>query len=139
MPSVADKGRNLWGAIVVIVGLLVIAGVFGGTVWKFSNANNVVAVLGLVTGVVGTVVTAFFGIHATAAAGTDAATAAAYADPDKAGELADKLRGVEPAPPDPRTPQPAPPEQARGWSSTSPGPAPEIDRGEDRDLGAGDE
>src|SRR5438105_2197721 len=98
MPSVADKGRNLWGAIVVIVGLLVIAGVFGGTVWKFSNATNVVAVLGLVTGVVGTIVTAFFGIHATAAAGTDAATAAAYANPEKAGELADKLRGVDPSP-----------------------------------------
>jgi hypothetical protein len=85
------------GAVVVIVGLVVVAGVFAGTVWKFRNANEIVAIVGSVTGVVGTIVTAFFGIHATAAAGIDAATAAAYADPEKAGELADKLRGVSPA------------------------------------------
>src|SRR5260370_39574756 len=97
MPSVADKWRNLMGAAVVIVGLVVVAGVFAGTVWKFRNANEIVAIVGSVTGVVGTIVTAFFGIHATAAAGIDAATAAAYADPEKAGELADKLRGVSPA------------------------------------------
>ncbi len=98
MPSAADKWRNLMGAVVVIVGLVVVAGVFAGTVWKFRNANEIVAIVGSVTGVVGTIVTAYFGIHATAAAGVDAATAAAYADPDKAGELADKLRGVSPAP-----------------------------------------
>jgi heme/copper-type cytochrome/quinol oxidase subunit 2 len=97
MPSVADKWRNLMGAAVVIVGLVVVAGVFAGTVWKFRDANEIVAIVGSVTGVVGTIVTAFFGIHATAAAGVDAATAAAYADPEKAGELADKLRGVTPA------------------------------------------
>jgi hypothetical protein len=84
------------GGVVVIVGLVVVAGVFAGTVWKFTNANEIVAIVGSVTGVVGTMVTAFFGIHATAAAGTDAATAAAYANPEKAGELADKLRGVTP-------------------------------------------
>ncbi len=86
------------GAVVVVVGLVVVAGVFAGTVWKFRNANEIVAIVGSVTGVVGTMVTAFFGIHATAAAGSDAATAAAYADPEKAGELADKLRGIAPAP-----------------------------------------
>jgi uncharacterized BrkB/YihY/UPF0761 family membrane protein len=98
MPSAADKWRSLVGGVVVIVGLVVVAGVFAGTVWKFSNANEIVAIVGSVTGVVGTMVTAFFGIHATAAAGTDAATAAAYANPEKAGELADKLRGVTSAP-----------------------------------------
>jgi hypothetical protein len=85
------------GAVVVVVGLVVVAGVFAGTVWKFGNANEIVAIVGSVIGVVGTIVTAFFGIQATAAAGIDAATAAAYADPDKAGELADKLRGASPA------------------------------------------
>jgi hypothetical protein len=100
MPSVADKWRNLMGAVVVIVGLVVVAGVFAGTVWKFGSAIDIVAVIGSVTGVVGVIVTAFFGIHATAAAGVDAATAAAYADPEKAGELADKLRGVSPAQPE---------------------------------------
>lgn len=98
MPSAADKWRGLMGGVVVIVGLVVVAGVFAGTVWKFRNANEIVAIVGSVTGVVGTIVTAFFGIHATAAAGTDAATAAAYADPEKAGELADKLRGARPEP-----------------------------------------
>jgi hypothetical protein len=98
MPSAADKWRNLTGAVVVIVGLVVVAGVFAGTVWKFGSAIDIVAVIGSVTGVVGVIVIAFFGIHATAAAGIDAATAAAYADPERAGELADKLRGLNPAP-----------------------------------------
>jgi hypothetical protein len=98
MPSAADNWRNLMGAVVVIVGLVVVAGVFAGTVWKFGSAVDIVAIIGSVTGLVGTIVIAFFGIHATAAAGIDAATAAAYADPEKAGELADKLRGVRPAP-----------------------------------------
>ncbi|HWC37825.1 MAG TPA: hypothetical protein VG476_04810, partial [Acidimicrobiales bacterium] len=98
MPSAADKWRGLVGGVVVIVGLVVVAGVFAGTVWKFGNANEIVAIVGSVTGVIGTIVVAFFGIYATAAAGTDAATAAAYADPEKAGELADKLRGVTSAP-----------------------------------------
>lgn len=151
MPSLPDRGRSLWGAVVVVVGLLVIAGIFGATVWKFSNADNIVAIIGSVTGVVGTIVTAFFGIHATAAAGTDAATAAAYVNPEKAGELADKLRGVDRLPPpSPATAPPATPEQAgsggrsseqagpgggpseqggAGWPGGSPGPAPEIDRG----------
>jgi hypothetical protein len=101
MPSAADKWRNLMGAVVVIVGLVVVAGVFAGTVWKFGSAIDIVAVIGSVTGVVGVVVIAFFGIHATAAAGIDAATAAAYADPERAGELADKLRGLSPAPTQP--------------------------------------
>ena len=98
MPSAADKWRSLMGAVVVIVGLVVVAGVFAGAVWKFGSAVDIVAIIGAVTGLVGTIVTAFFGIHATAAAGIDAATAAAYADPERAGELADKLRGVSPAP-----------------------------------------
>jgi hypothetical protein len=98
MPSAADRWRSLTGAAVVIVGLVVVAGVFAGTVWKFGSAVDIVAIIGSVTGLVGTIVIAFFGIHATAAAGIDAATAAAYADPEKAGELADKLRGVSPAP-----------------------------------------
>jgi hypothetical protein len=98
MPSAADRWRSLTGAAVVIVGLVVVAGVFAGTVWKFGSAVDIVAIIGSVTGLVGTIVIAFFGIHATAAAGVDAATAAAYADPEKAGELADKLRGVSPAP-----------------------------------------
>ncbi len=58
MPSAADKWRGLTGAAVVVVGLVVVAGVFAGTIWKFGNANQIVAIVGSVTGVVGTIVTA---------------------------------------------------------------------------------
>lgn len=70
----ADKGSTAWGAIVVIAGLLVVAGAFTGAVLNFNDAKDMVAVLGSVTGVVGTIVTAFFGIHAVASAGTDASS-----------------------------------------------------------------
>jgi heme/copper-type cytochrome/quinol oxidase subunit 2 len=129
MPSAADKWRSLMGAVVVIVGLVVVAGVFAGTVWKFRDANEIVAIVGSVTGVVGTIVTAFFGIHATAAAGTDAATAAAYADPDKAGELADKLRGVSPVPNQSGAAQGGAPEHGAVRSGPPAAPAAEGGRG----------
>jgi hypothetical protein len=128
MPSAADKWRGLMGAVVVIVGLVVVAGVFAGTVWKFSNANEIVAIIASVTGVVGTIVIAFFGIHATAAAGTDAATAAAYANPEKAGELADKLRGVS-SPSRTGAADTAAPERGAARSGRPPEPAPEGGRG----------
>jgi hypothetical protein len=115
-------------AVVVIVGLVVIAGVFAGTVWKFRNANEIVAIIASVAGVVGTIVIAFFGIHATAAAGVDAATAAAYADPEKAGELADKLRGVGPTAPTEGA-QAASSEPGAVRSGRPPEPAPEGGRG----------
>jgi hypothetical protein len=67
-----DWRRGIIGAVVVVAGLLAIGGVFAGTIVKFGDAKDVVAVLGAVTGVIGTVITAFFGIHATAAAGADA-------------------------------------------------------------------
>jgi hypothetical protein len=63
----------VWGAIVILLGLAVVVAVFFGALHYFPhNANNVVAVVGAVTGVVGTLVTAYFGIHATAKAGTNA-------------------------------------------------------------------
>ena len=96
--------------------------------WKFRNASEIVAIIASVTGLVGTIVIAFFGIQATAAAGVDAATAAAYADPEKAGELADKLRGVSPAPEN-GTAQAGVSEQAAARSGPSPQPAPEGGRG----------
>jgi hypothetical protein len=72
-PSPAGGSKSTaWGAIVVIVGLVVVAGVFIGALVKFSDSKDIVAVIGWVTGVVGTIVTAFFGIHATASAGADA-------------------------------------------------------------------
>lgn len=104
---------QLWGVIVVFIGLVVIVIVFFGTLAHFTHANDVVAVIGSVTGVVATLVTAFFGIHATAKAGADATekvaaagdqatqavkdahnkalAAAAYMPTDKAEEFVNKL------------------------------------------------
>jgi uncharacterized protein YacL len=93
---------DMWGAIVVIAGLAVVVGVFFGALAHFTHSMDVVAVVGAVVGVVGTIVTAFFGIHATAKAGSEATqtvkdandkalAAAAYIPSDKAAEFVDKL------------------------------------------------
>jgi hypothetical protein len=103
----------MWGAVVIIAGLAVVVGVFLGALTHFTDAKDVTAVVGVITGVVGTIVTAFFGIHATASAGSDATqkvaaagaqatqmvkdahdkaiAAAAYVPPEKAAEFVDKL------------------------------------------------
>jgi hypothetical protein len=78
---------QLWGVIVVFMGLVVIVIVFFGTLAHFTHANDVVAVIGAVTGVVATLVTAFFGIHATAKAGTDATQKVAAAGADNSQKL----------------------------------------------------
>jgi cytochrome bd-type quinol oxidase subunit 1 len=87
-PSGPTGSTPVWGAVVVIVGLLVVAGVFAGALVKFSDSKDVVAVIGAVTGVVGTIVTAFFGIHATASAGADASTKVAAAGADATTKVA---------------------------------------------------
>jgi ammonia channel protein AmtB len=107
----------MWGAIVVIAGLAVVASVFFGALAHYTDSKDVVAVVGAVTGVVGTIVTAFFGIRATANAGSDATqkvaaagnqatqtvkdandkalAAAAYIPASQAAEFVDKL-GINP-------------------------------------------
>lgn len=111
----SSNQRVLFGTIVVLAGLLAVVGVFAASLWKFRDANTIVAVVGAVTGVIGTIVTAFFGIQSTAGAGSDAAqkvsdagtqalnrltdnqkdvtnkvmAAAAVADPNRTGELSD--------------------------------------------------
>jgi hypothetical protein len=88
-PSPAARSNStVWGAIVVTAGLLVVAGVFIGALVKFSDSKDIVAVVGSVTGVVGTVVTAFFGIHATASAGADATNKVAAATADATNKVA---------------------------------------------------
>jgi hypothetical protein len=79
---------TVWGGVVVVVGLLVVAGVFAGALVKFNDSKDAVAVIGAVTGVVGTIVTAFFGIHATASAGADASTKVAAAGADASTKVA---------------------------------------------------
>ena len=113
----SSSGTEMWGAIVVIAGLAVVVSVFFGALAHYGKSMDVVAVVGAVTGVVGTMVTAFFGIHATARAGRDATqkvatagdyatktvreandkalAAAAYIPASQAAEFVDKL-GINP-------------------------------------------
>lgn len=64
--------RITYGFRIVIVGLLMVATVFGVAVLRFETAADVAAGVGSVSGVVGTVVGAFFGIQV-GAAGKDKA------------------------------------------------------------------
>lgn len=96
------SGPGMWGAVVVLAGLAGVVAVFFGTLAKFTDAKDIVAVTGAITGVVGTIVTAFFGIHATASAGADAtqkvADAGAAATAKVAGvgqQAADHLAAVQ--------------------------------------------
>ena len=68
----AGSAKPMFGAVVVGAGLITIVIVFIASIVKFSSAQDVVAVVGAATGVIGTIVTAFFGIQSTAAAGSDA-------------------------------------------------------------------
>jgi hypothetical protein len=71
----------MWGFLVVVVGLATIAGIFAGALVRFATAQDAIAVIGAGTGAIGTIVTAFFGIHATStAAGQMAAAGAKAAD-----------------------------------------------------------
>ncbi|MDQ6782007.1 MAG: hypothetical protein M3063_00875 [Actinomycetota bacterium] len=86
----SDNGRGVWAAVVVVVvGLLVVAGVFAGSLANFKDSKDMVAVIGAVTGVVGTIVTAFFGIHATASAGATATQRVADSGSDATQKVAD--------------------------------------------------
>jgi len=107
----------MWGAIVVLAGLAVVVAAFFGALSHYPDSKDVVAVVGAVTGLVGTIVTAFFGIHATANAASDATrkvaaagekatqtvkdtndkalAAAAYIPASQAAEFVDKL-GIRP-------------------------------------------
>ena len=86
--GIGGSGPGMWRAIVVIAGLAVVGGVFFGALAHFSDAKDVAAVTGAVTGVIGTIVTAFFGIHATASAGSDATQKVAAAGSDATQKVA---------------------------------------------------
>jgi hypothetical protein len=97
-----SSGPGMWGAVVVLAGLAGVVAVFFGALAHFTDAKDIVAVTGAITGVVGTIVTAFFGIHATASAGADAtqkvADAGAAATARVAGvgqQAADHLAAVQ--------------------------------------------
>ena len=70
-----NDGLRTWlGFLLALAGLVLVGIVFWITSNKFSTATDIAAVVGAVTGVVGTIVAAFFGINA-AASSSDKAQA----------------------------------------------------------------
>ena len=66
-PSKADELRVRYGRDVVIAGFLFLAIIFGIVVFRWSTAQDVSIVLAAMTGTVGTIVGAFFGLNVGAA------------------------------------------------------------------------
>ncbi|TEU00532.1 MAG: hypothetical protein E3J23_02360 [Candidatus Stahlbacteria bacterium] len=58
-----DKMRIKYGFWVIIIGFILVTIVFIAAIVKWSEASDVTAVVGAFTGLVGTVVGAFFGVQ----------------------------------------------------------------------------
>ena len=58
-----DQLRIKYGFWVVIIGFVLVASVFLSAIAKWTTAADVSAAVGSVTGVIGTIVGAFFGVH----------------------------------------------------------------------------
>jgi hypothetical protein len=71
-----ETTRLKWGAAITAVAFVAIVAVFCTAAWMFDDANDVVATVGVITGLMGTVIGTFFGVQV-GSAGTQAATAAA--------------------------------------------------------------
>ena len=71
-----ETTRLKWGAAITAVAFVAIVAVFCLAVWMFDSANDVVATVGVITGLMGTVIGTFFGVQV-GSAGTQTATAAA--------------------------------------------------------------
>jgi cytochrome bd-type quinol oxidase subunit 2 len=72
----AETTRLKWGAAITAVAFVAIVAVFCMAVWMFDSANDVVATVGVITGLMGTVIGTFFGVQV-GSAGTQTATTAA--------------------------------------------------------------
>jgi hypothetical protein len=82
-----DSSRYLYGLVVVLAGFAVVLVVFILSNNKWSESKDVTAAVGAVTGVVGTLAGAFFGVHV-GAAGKDRAEAERDAAQNKVEKLA---------------------------------------------------
>jgi uncharacterized BrkB/YihY/UPF0761 family membrane protein len=71
-----ETTRLKWGAAITAVAFVAIVAVFCMAVWMFDSANDVVATVGVITGLMGTVIGTFFGVQV-GSAGTQTATTAA--------------------------------------------------------------
>ena len=58
-----DQMRIKYGFWVVTIGIAIVAAVFITAIVRWSTAAEVTAVVGSVTGVIGTIVSAFFGVQ----------------------------------------------------------------------------
>jgi len=89
-PGTADEKRVIYGFWIVLFGLFVVGVVFIVAILKWTTAADVATAVGSLTGVVGTIVGAFFGVQAGASGKEKAETARALAE-DKAVRLAAEL------------------------------------------------
>jgi flagellar basal body-associated protein FliL len=71
-----ETTRVKWGAAMTAIAFVAIVAVFGIAVWMFDTANDVVATVGVITGLMGTVIGTFFGVQV-GSSGTQTATNAA--------------------------------------------------------------
>lgn len=71
-----DITRLKWGASITAIAFVAIVAVFCIAAWMFDSANDVVATVGVITGLIGTVIGTFFGVQV-GSTGTQAATNAA--------------------------------------------------------------
>lgn len=86
-PSSPDRDRIIAGSLVAVLGLILVGVALVVAVMNFKASNDVVAIIGSITGVVGTVVGAVFGVNV-GSAGTASANAARKDAEDKASKLA---------------------------------------------------
>jgi hypothetical protein len=84
----ADELRARYGRDVVLAGLAVLLLALGVAVWRWKTAQDVSLVLSALTGTVGTIVGAFFGISAGAAGKEKAEEERAKAEDKKDAALA---------------------------------------------------
>jgi hypothetical protein len=71
-----DNLRTALGFVLAVVGLLVVAFVYWQAEHNFETAADVAAVVGATTGVIGTIVAAFFGIQAASSSADKASNTA---------------------------------------------------------------
>jgi hypothetical protein len=103
-PSLPPTGRGerkpqtAWGAWVVIAAFLVILGAFTLAVTKYREAGDVATAMGSVTGVIGALVGAYFGIRGTTVAQSQAMEAMArQLKPDGARSEGQPATATDPA------------------------------------------
>lgn len=87
----ADYLRIKYGFWIVVIGLTIVAAVFLVAITKWTAASDVTAVVGSVTGMVGTIIGAFFGVQV-GSAGKEKAESDRKVAEDKALRLASAMQ-----------------------------------------------